>query len=302
VAADTTNVETVSSEQNDSSADDDRRASENEETVPGREETRLFRSPLAWFDGSQVKGDTIRVLVRDRSVDTVFVRSGAFAAQYDSVSTRVQQLTGQTITAVFRRDSIRNIIAEPNARAIRFLTGSDGTPNGAAKTSSDRIVLRFKNDEVERVSVLGGTETTYYKEAIVPEPFQLEGYIWTPDAKPEKSDFLREPRVRERLNLPPMPEPVEGPDTTAPDSATAPADSALARSSPRGPADSETETGGPSEPGDKTDAVDTVEPQTEQEPPNATNPGTSGSADTSSLRRVETMPARRDTSTSMPRQ
>ena len=148
----------------------------------------------------------------------MFVHSDAFAAQYDSVSARVQQLTGRTITAVFRRDSIRSIIAQPNARAIRFLTSSDGSPNGAAKTSSDRIVLRFKNDEVERVSVLGGTETTYYKQVIVPDPFQLEGYIWTPEAKPERSDFMRESRVRERLNLPPRPAPADPPEAAQPES------------------------------------------------------------------------------------
>ena len=178
------------------------RASADEEQVPEREETRLFQSPLAWFEGSQVKGDTIRVLVRDRAVDTVFVRSSAFAAQYDSVSSNVQQVTGRTITAVFRRDSIRSIIAQPNARAIRFLTASDGSPNGAAKTSADRIVLRFRDGDVERVSVLSGTETTYYKQAIVPNPFQLDGYIWTPDDRPRKAAFLQEPRVRSRLNLP----------------------------------------------------------------------------------------------------
>lgn len=193
------------------------RASADEEQVPEREETRLFQSPLAWFDGSQVKGDTIRVLVRDRAVDTVFVRSNAFAAQYDSVSANVQQLTGQTITAVFRRDSIKSIIAEPNARAIRFLTASDGSPNGAAKTSADRIVLRFRDGEVERVSVLSGTQTTYYKQAIVPNPFQLDGYIWTPDDRPRKAAFLQEPRVRSRLNLP-----IRSPaDTVDPDSTLA---------------------------------------------------------------------------------
>ncbi len=261
------------------STDTDRRASVREEDVPGHEETRLFQSPLAWFDGSQVKGDTIRVLVRNRSVDTVFVRSNAFAAQYDSVSTNVQQLTGAEITAVFRRESIQSIVARPNARAIRFLTGSDGSPNGAAKTSSDRIVLRFEDGEVERVSVLGGTETTYYKQAIVPDPFQLEGYVWTPDAKPTKSDFLQEPRVRNRLNVPPPLDSVDSTLVQAPqDSASAPSEDTTRSSEKR--------TGSP----------DGVEPERGAE---ASNSDLSGDHGASAGRR-EQMPARRDSSASSP--
>ena len=277
--------------QDDANTEDDRRASESEETVPGREETRLFQSPLAWFEGSQVKGDTIRVLVRNRSVDTVFVRSNAFAAQYDSVSTRVQQLTGQIITAVFRRDSIQSIIARPNARAIRFLTGSDGSPNGAAKTSSDRIVLRFQNGDVERVSVLGGTETTYYKQAIVPDPFQLDGYTWTPDAKPIKADFLWQPRVRERLNLSPLPARSDAPapnrsrsdilrpDTLRPDTRVDLVSIRRSLDRALGPNPGRTE------------------PRRGREASNART----GEASQAASTRPDPMPARRDTSTSSPR-
>jgi len=170
-----------------------------EDDIPSLEETRLYEAPIAWFDGSQVSGDTIRVVVRNRSVDTVYVRSNAFAAQEDSVSGRIQQLKGRVITAVFRQDSLRQIIARPNARAIRFMTGRDGSENGAARTSADRIVLRFVDEEVERVSVLGGTETTYYKQAIVPDPFRLDGFMWVPDRRPARRTFLDDDRVRRRL-------------------------------------------------------------------------------------------------------
>lgn len=177
-----------------------------------REETRLFQDPMAWFDGSQVSGDTLRVVVRDRSIDTVFVRSNAFAAQRDTSIDRIQQLSGRRMTAIFRRDSIRHIVAFPNARAIRFLKDKDGKPNGGARTSADRIILRFRNGDVHRVSVLGGTETTYYKQPIVPSPFELEGFVWTPDARPQRASFLQQERVRRRLGAPSNPPLVQAPD------------------------------------------------------------------------------------------
>ena len=201
-SVDTTSVDTSFAERTASSEGTGARKASDAEEGPMREETRLFQEPVAWFDGSQVSGDTLRVVVRDRSIDTVFVRSNAFAAQRDTSLDRIQQLSGRRMTAVFRRDSIRQIIAFPNARSIRFLKDKGGKPNGGARSSADRIILRFQDGDVRRVSFLGGTQTTYYKQPIVPSPFELEGFLWTPNARPKRASFLQQDRVKRRLEGP----------------------------------------------------------------------------------------------------
>ncbi|WP_263786476.1 OstA-like protein [Salinibacter grassmerensis] len=164
------------------------------------EETRLFQSPMTWFEDSQVWGDSIRVRARNRSPDTVFVRGSGFAAQRDSVLDRIQQLKAETITAFFGEGTLRRIRARPNARAIRFLAAQNDSLNGAARTSGDRIELRFVDGSVERVSVIGGTQTTYYRNSEnIPDPFELEGFQWTPDQRPTQDKLLRDARVRRRL-------------------------------------------------------------------------------------------------------
>jgi hypothetical protein len=155
---------------------------------------------MTWFEDSQVWGDSIRVRSRDRSPDTVFVRGSGFTAQRDSVLGRIQQLKAETITAFFGGDALHRIRARPNARAIRFLAAENDSLNGAARTSGDRIDLRFVDGRVERVSVIGGTQTTYYREnANIPDPFELEGFQWAPDRRPRQADLLRDARVRRWL-------------------------------------------------------------------------------------------------------
>jgi lipopolysaccharide export system protein LptA len=172
------------------------------------EETRLFRSPVAWFEGSQVWGDSIRIRARSRRPDTVFVRGSAFAAQRDSALNRIQQLKARHLSAFFRADSLRRIRARPNAQAIRFLATQADSLNGAARTSGDRIDLRFKAGTVRRIRVVGGTETTYYrKPANIPDPFQLDGFQWTPDQRPTRRLLFRDARVRRWLHLRPPPQP-----------------------------------------------------------------------------------------------
>ncbi len=178
------------------------------------EETRLFRAPTTWFEDSQVWGDSIRVRARNRSPDTVFVRGAGFAAQRDSVLDRIQQLKAETITAFFEKGTLRRIRARPNARAIRFLAAENDSLNGAARTSGDRIELRFVGGSVQRVSVIGGTQATYYRNSEnIPDPFRLEGFQWTPAQRPIRSRLLRGPRVRRRLGRGPVhrDQPVAGP-------------------------------------------------------------------------------------------
>lgn len=168
------------------------------------EETRLFRNPVTWFERAQVWGDSIRVRARERTMDTVYVRGSAFAAQEDTTLERIQQLKGRNITAYFRRDSLQRILARPNGQAIRFSGSDDGTLNGASRASADYAELRFSDGEVETVKFGAGVQGTAYHEAEhVPDPFHLEGFQWTPEQKPTKADLLRDPRVRERLDLEP---------------------------------------------------------------------------------------------------
>lgn len=166
------------------------------------EETRLYRSPVTWFEDAQVWGDSIRVRARNRSPDTVFVRGSAFAAQRDSVLDRIQQLKAPTLTAFFRADTLRRIVAQPTAEAIRFVAAEDGSLSGASRTSGDRIVLRFAEGAVRRTSAIGGVQSTYYrKPENIPQPFELEGLRWTPDRRPTRYALLHEERVQKRLNL-----------------------------------------------------------------------------------------------------
>ena len=163
-----------------------------------REETRLYRNPITWFEGSQVSGDTIRVKARNRSVDTVYVVGNAFAAQRDTSIDRIHQLKGRTITAYFRADSLRRINTRPNAETIRFLKDENDRLDGAVQASADQIVMWLRNGEVQRVGVYRGVESEVYDPAVIPSPFQLDGFRWLPDQQPTK-DGLLDKRARTRL-------------------------------------------------------------------------------------------------------
>jgi hypothetical protein len=156
----------------------------------------------------------------------VYVRGAAFAAQRDTTVDRIRQLKGENITAVFRRNSLRKILARPNGQSIYFSASDDGTLNGATQASADAVTLRFAAEDLKRITFDGGVEgQAYHKKKYIPDPFRLEGFQWTPDRRPTRRRLLRERRVRERLALNPdvgsqTPD-APPPDTTVSDSTVA---------------------------------------------------------------------------------
>lgn len=167
-------------------------------TAPPYEESRLYRDPNAWFETAQIHGDTLRTVVRNRSIDSLYVDSNAFAAQEDTVLQRINQLRGRTMTAAFREGDLRAIRATPNAETIRFVE-EDGALGQAAEASGDAIVIEFDTTStLRRVRILEGTQGTLYEPHLIPSPFELDGFRWTPEARPRHDELLSDPRFVRR--------------------------------------------------------------------------------------------------------
>ena len=164
-----------------------------------RDDLRLYGQPMAWFERSQVSGDTLRVTALDGETDSLFVRERTFVAQLDTVSGRVHQIKGRHLIGVIER-ATRRFTVWPNAETIRFMS-KGGRPDGAVQVSADRIIFLFEGDRPRRARWIGGVQGTQYSENLLPNPLQLEGYVWLPEAKPTKEGLL------EGVALPPGPEP-----------------------------------------------------------------------------------------------
>ena len=157
---------------------------------PRLETVRFFGDPMVWFQENQVWGDTLWVEGRPQSVDTLFVRGGAFVARRDSVLDRVHQLRGGRLVATFERDSLRTLSIGPQAEAVHFRRDEDETPGGAVHMSADRIDMYFQEGNLERLEAIRGTEGTYYPETVLSGALSLEGFVWLPAIRPRKRSLL----------------------------------------------------------------------------------------------------------------
>ncbi|MDZ4698894.1 MAG: OstA-like protein [Rhodothermales bacterium] len=166
---------------------------------PLREENRFYVRPMAWYEQYQLSGDTLRATATAGSIDSLFIRENAFAAQEDTSVARIHQLRGQHLVGIFRADSLRSLTVGPTAESIYYRNDGEGAVDGAMRASGDTIVLRFAANELKRISIVSGTQNVYYAASLIPSPFELEGFAWRPEWRPAKDTLLDADR-RARLD------------------------------------------------------------------------------------------------------
>ena len=146
--------------------------------------------PSIWFDEAQITGDTLIAYARAESLDSLDVLGNAFVAQLDTTLGRIRQMRGRRMQARFVRDSLRALAIWPNAEAIYFRATDEGLLDGADRLSADSLTFLFRGDELRELRGTRGIEGVAYGPQIIPEPFQLPGYVYTPERRPLRTALL----------------------------------------------------------------------------------------------------------------
>jgi lipopolysaccharide export system protein LptA len=152
----------------------------------------LERKPTAWYDVNQLSGDSMTVTIEQKRLRKVFVKNRAMAiSRADSLyPRRYNQLTGRELTMWFRSDKLEMIDVVRNATSLYYVF-DDRKPNGANKSSGDRIIIEFLDGAIERIRVIGGVEGVYHAEKSLRgnEPsYNLDGFRWN-EMRPKKNNL-----------------------------------------------------------------------------------------------------------------
>ncbi len=147
----------------------------------------LFRSPFVWYTGesndeNQVSGDSIFIKLKQRRLQTVYVRGRAVAiARADSIyRNRFNQMTGQEIILHFDSSKVRQIDVNQTATSLYFVF-DEGKPDGANKISGDHVTISFAEGKMEKIKVFPGVEGQFLPEKMIRKheaAYNLEGFNW----------------------------------------------------------------------------------------------------------------------------
>ena len=158
---------------------------DSEQTEAGDTRSRLSGSPSTWVQDTQVVAQ--RMTMMDGSpADTLRAAGEVFVATPDTLSGRINQLSGQALLAIMESDSLRSLDIREQARAILFMESEEEGATVGFSGSGDGLRFHFRGGELDNVTFYTGVEGTYYAEDMLDQLSNLRGFIFSPDNKPDR--------------------------------------------------------------------------------------------------------------------
>ncbi len=140
-------------------------------------------APVLWYGKSQLTGDSITVLSKQKKLRAIIVHRDAFAVTQGVPAARFDQLAAARLFFDVEGDTIRRVLAEEEASSIYYVNSS-GKPSGVNRASGDTILITFKDGRASKIRIMGRksrAEGEYFPEKLVrgqEGQFRLQGFRW----------------------------------------------------------------------------------------------------------------------------
>ncbi|PVY43214.1 OstA-like protein [Pontibacter virosus] len=162
----------------------------------------MHRNPTLWSEQSQIVGDTIRIHMRNKTIDKMYVFSNSFITSEDSLQ-NYNQVKGRNMVAHFQDGRMRRVNVNGNGESIYFALEGDSVLTGMNRAVCSDMVLNFAENKVKSISFLVNPDAKF----IPPHELQasdrrLEGFAWLEELRPDKKEVLA-PRAPVKEPTPP---------------------------------------------------------------------------------------------------
>jgi lipopolysaccharide export system protein LptA len=146
---------------------------------------RLFKNPIVWQDTSQMTADTMRIILKDKKIERVFMKQNALIINSKD-ELYYNQIKGRQITAFFEGDDIRRMFTEGNAESIYYALDNANAYINANKVDCSEMMIYFGNNKVDKIKFFTQPQakalpmkTTNHDE------IKLKGFRWDIKLRPK---------------------------------------------------------------------------------------------------------------------
>lgn len=148
--------------------------------------------PIIWSDTSQFSGDTIKMAMRDKKLDRIWLRQNAFVINSED-GQLFNQIKGRHTTAYFRENEVREMWVDGNAEAVYYALDDKRAYIGVNQTQCSEMRLYFGDNKVNSIKFYAepkGTFSPMSKEG--KSPRKLDGFFWDRARRPESVEAILE--------------------------------------------------------------------------------------------------------------
>lgn len=175
-------------------------ASVNDLTTYYRNEERIITSkiredalrPVLWYENSQLIGDSVTIYLDGGQIDELIVNFNAFMLSQNKIyDKRFDQTSSDSVHLYFSENKLERAEFAGKVQSIYYLFDND-VPNGLVKSTAQRAIILFTENEIDQVRLFGSPTSEYYPEVKVEgleRTFTLPKFVLK-ENRPKTNDFL----------------------------------------------------------------------------------------------------------------
>jgi|Wag4MinimDraft_19_1082662.scaffolds.fasta_scaffold00707_5 lipopolysaccharide export system protein LptA len=153
---------------------------------------KIKDTPLIWSDTSQFSADTIKMALRDKKLDKIWLQENAFVINSED-GRLFNQIKGRYNTAYFKENELREMLVEGSAEAVYYALDDKRAYIGVNQTKCAEMKLYFGNNQVNNIKFYNtpqGKFSPVSKDGNSGK--KLEGFSWEPQRRPSSvADILQ---------------------------------------------------------------------------------------------------------------
>jgi lipopolysaccharide export system protein LptA len=163
----------------------------------------MHTDPVLWNEAYQLTGDTIRIFMKDSTVDYVHVIQDAFAIQ-ELDSSAYNQLKGNDLKAWMEGRAVHLIDMEGSVETIYYPVHDDGLLWEMNETKSSYLRMWIKDNQLAKLKLWPQSEGTATPlPDLSPEQKKLKGFYWYDYLRPKDKDDIYRLAKRKMEDIPP---------------------------------------------------------------------------------------------------
>jgi len=148
---------------------------------------RCYTKPIIWTQGSQLSGDTVNLIMKNKKLDKMDMYPNAFIVNIEkNDSTHFNQVGGKKMRGFFKDNKLSRVFFDGNVECIYFV--HDSTTHlvtDMQRSFASRMRLNLKNNEVTDLAFLTKPDHRYIPiEKVKEDEKILKGFIWKPKDRP----------------------------------------------------------------------------------------------------------------------
>ncbi|MFM8742442.1 MAG: OstA-like protein [Cytophagales bacterium] len=163
----------------------------------------FYRDPVLWTDGNQMTADSMRILLKNKKINRIYMINNSFVISQDSMQ-NFNQIKGRRMTSYFDGRNIHHVIVQGNGESLYYaLEEKDVLKTdslvvkllitmGMNKMICSNMRINFKQGKVNNVSFYVKPDAKLIPvHELKEDDERLKGFVWRIKDRPRKRDVVK---------------------------------------------------------------------------------------------------------------